>query len=128
VKTGIVIFAHGSRIESANEAVRAVAAEMAREGGFELVEAAFLDLAPPDLGEAIRRLVSQGASRVLVIPYFLTLGTHLQRDLPRIVSEAAGGHRDVEILVTAPLDGHQTLSQILVDRAREVLGDSESSG
>jgi sirohydrochlorin ferrochelatase len=127
VKTGIIIFAHGSRIESANEAVRSVASDMARQGGFDLVETAFLDLAQPNLSEAVSRLASQGASRILVIPYFLTLGTHLQRDLPRIINEAASGNKEVEITMTAPLDGHHTLSRILLDRAREALRTGQES-
>jgi sirohydrochlorin ferrochelatase len=49
VSTGYVVFAHGSSIESANEAVRVVAAEMARRGGFETVVAAFLEGGQPDL-------------------------------------------------------------------------------
>lgn len=126
MRTGIVVFAHGSRTESANEAVRSVAADMAREGGYELVETAFLDLAAPDLSEAVRRLVAHGASRVLVIPYFLTLGTHLRRDLPRLVDEISLNHRGVEIVVTDPLDGHHTLRQILLDRAREALEKKNS--
>lgn len=127
MKTGIIIFAHGSRIESANEAVRSVASDMARQGGFDLVETAFLDLAQPNLSEAVSRLASQGASRILVIPYFLTLGTHLQRDLPRIINEAASGNKEVEITMTAPLDGHHTLSRILLDRAREALRTGQES-
>jgi len=121
MKTGIVIFAHGSRVEEANEAVRAVASEMARKGGYELVETAFLDLAPPDLRQAIARLVSSGASRVVVIPYFLTMGTHLQRDLPRLIDEIASAHEGLEIQITDPLDGHHTLSDILLERAHSVL-------
>ena len=121
MKTGIVIFAHGSRVEEANEAVRAVASEMARKGGYELVETAFLDLAPPDLRQAVARLVSSGAARVVVIPYFLTLGTHLQRDLPRLIDEISSAHEGLEIQITGPLDGHHTLSDILVERAGSAL-------
>ena len=50
MKTGFIVFAHGSRVEGANESVGAVAAELARAGGYELVEAAFLDLRPPAEG------------------------------------------------------------------------------
>ena len=84
-KTGFAVFAHGSKVESANDAVRAVADQLAHDGGYDLVEAAFLELAEPDLNGAVDRLVARGATRVVVIPYFLTLGTHLQRDLPRLV-------------------------------------------
>ena len=122
-KPGFVIFAHGSTVESANEAVREVALEMSRSGGLELVEVAFLDCAPPDLPDAVERMVRRGASRVVVIPYFLTLGTHLQRDLPRIVDGIRGRHTGLDILVTAPLDGHPALAAILLDRAKEAVGE-----
>ena len=121
MKTGIVVFAHGSSVASANRAVEVVAGQMARDGGFDLVIAAFLEQARPDLREAVESLVGQGARRVLVIPYFLTLGIHLQRDLPRIAGELAGAHPGVEIRVTNPLDGHPALAAILVGRAREAL-------
>jgi sirohydrochlorin ferrochelatase len=119
VKTGFVIFAHGSRIEGANESVRAVAAEVSRAGGYDLVEAAFLDLAPPDLESAVGDLVRRGAGRIVLIPYFLTLGTHLDRDLPGIVARASRAHNDVPIDVTPPLNGHPALLEILLERARQ---------
>ena len=122
-KPGFVIFAHGSTVESANEAVRAVASEMCRSGGLELVEAAFLDCAPPNLPDAVERIVRRGATRVVVIPYFLTLGTHLQRDLPRIVDGIRHRHAGLDIRVTAPLDGHPALAAILLDRANKAAGE-----
>jgi sirohydrochlorin ferrochelatase len=121
VKTGIAIFAHGSAIESANEAVRAVAIRFTEQSGIELVEPGFLELGQPDLAGAVRRLIERGAERVVVVPYFLTLGKHLQRDLPRIVQEISSANRSVPIVVTAPLDGHPGLLDALVDRAREAL-------
>lgn len=120
MKTGIIIFAHGSSVASANEAVRRVSAEAAATGGFALYETAFLDV-EPTLLNAASRLISQGADQVLVIPYFLTLGLHLQRDLPRMVREAELQHPGVSIRVAPPLDGHPALSQILADRVRETL-------
>jgi len=116
--TGIVVFAHGSRIESANQAVRDVAERLADSRSF-LVEPAFLELGQPDLAGAVARLVSRGAERIAVIPYFLTMGTHLQRDLPRLASEVARRYQNVDIHVTEPLDGHPALLQALLDRASQ---------
>jgi sirohydrochlorin ferrochelatase len=121
VTRGIVVFAHGSRIESANEAVRAVAAELARQGGFEHVEAAFLELGQPDLEGAVVHLASAGIQSILIIPYFLTLGLHLERDLPRITQDIANKYKDLQITVTPPLDGHPGLVAVLLDRARTFL-------
>ena len=98
--TGFIVFAHGSRIESANQAVRDVAVQMAASGQH-IVEAAFLELGQPDLTAAAALLIARGAKRIIVIPYFLTLGTHMQRDLPRLAQATlprSRGHRDADHL------------------------------
>lgn len=120
MKRGIVVFGHGSPVASANEAVRAIAARAAVEGAWALFETAFLE-AEPRLGEAIRKLAASGAEEILVLPYFLTLGLHLQRDLPKLVDDLSQAN-GIRIRVADPLDGHPQLSRILVDRA---LGCSE---
>jgi sirohydrochlorin ferrochelatase len=121
MKTGIAIFAHGSAIESANDAVREVVRQFETLSGYELVEPSFLELGKPDLAEAVARLVERGADRIIVTPYFLTLGKHLQRDLPRIVGEIEKLHPGVQIRITPPLDGHPSLAAILMDRAGEAM-------
>jgi sirohydrochlorin ferrochelatase len=113
---GIIVFAHGSRVESANEAVRSVAAELARQGGFR-VEAAFLELGTPDLEGAAGRLVQAGVDSITVIPYFLTLGLHMERDLPPLIQNISNKYNGLQIAVTSPLDGHPALVQALLDRA-----------
>ena len=118
---GIVVFAHGSSVEAANAAVRDVAAAMQHEGGFALVEVAFLDCTEPTLSQSVQHLVDLGAARILVIPYFLTLGTHLQRDLPILVDAVAREHAGLRIAVAQPLDGHPALVQILLERSRQAL-------
>ena len=118
---GIILFAHGSRVEEANAAVSAVAAQLAQDVSHGVVIPAFLELAEPDLPKAVEDLVSRGVQRIVVIPYFLTLGIHLQRDLPRIVEDIQRIHPSVSMHVTAPLDGHPALRQIVADRAQEAL-------
>lgn len=114
-----VVFAHGSSVESANDAVRMVASDMAARGGFDLVRAAFLEGGRPDLSAAVAELAALGADRVVVVPYFLTLGLHLQRDLPRLIEPLRTTHPGLTIEVTGPLDGHPGMVDALVDRARE---------
>jgi sirohydrochlorin cobaltochelatase len=103
--------------------VRKVAAELARAGGFEHVLPAFLELGTPDLGTAAGQAVANGARSITVIPYFLTLGLHLERDLPRLIDGIALAHPGIGIRVAAPLDGHPALVQALLDRARKPASD-----
>ena len=119
--TGYIVFAHGSSVESANDAVRSVAAEMSLKGDFDAVVAAFLEGGKPDLATAIDGLAERMA-RIVVVPYFLTLGLHLQRDLPRLIEACRRDHPGIEIEVTPPLDGHPGMVDALVDRARAALG------
>src|SRR5579862_809191 len=121
-RAGIVVFGHGSSVASANDAVRAIAAKAAREGAWDLYETAFLEAAPL-LDAAVGNLISSGATEVLVLPYFLTLGIHLQRDLPKLVAELSRKH-GIAIRVAPPLDGHPELSRILVSRAAELAAAS----
>jgi sirohydrochlorin ferrochelatase len=121
VSTGLVVFAHGSRIEDANQGVRSIAAELARAGSFDHVEPAFLELGQPDLAGAVARLAGRGVRHIIVLPYFLTLGVHLERDLPRIVADLALRYTGIEMRVTPPLEGHPALVQILLDRVKEYL-------
>jgi sirohydrochlorin ferrochelatase len=114
---GIIVFAHGSRVESANEAVRNVAAGLSRAGGFDHVEAAFLELGDPDLEGAARRLAAAGVDSITVIPYFLTLGLHMERDLPPLIEKISNTYNGLRIALTEPLDGHPGLVQALLDRA-----------
>jgi sirohydrochlorin ferrochelatase len=109
VSTAVILFAHGSPLEAANEAVR----QLAREVG---AETAFLEPAHPTLPEAVNRLAACGTRRIVVVPYFLTLGLHMERDLPRIVDELRSVHEGMEIRVTPPLDGHPALAGIIRDR------------
>lgn len=116
--TGYIVFAHGSSVESANQAVRAVAAEMADRGDLKEVVAAFLDGGQPNLQGAVRELAGRNVRRVVVIPYFLTLGLHLQRDLPKLIERARLANPGLEIEMTPPLDGHPAMVEALLDRAR----------
>ena len=120
-RAGVIFFAHGSSIESANDAVRHVARAAAQLGAFDLWQAAFLEGGAPDLAAAVAALHQAGATRIVVVPYFLTLGLHLQRDLPRIVADLSGIYKGIEIVCGDPLDGHPGLPQILAQRAREAL-------
>src|SRR4029078_7446770 len=80
-RAAVLLIAHGSRHPEANDDLHELAARVAERGGHPIVEACFLELADPDLAAGGARCVARGASRVLMIPYFLSAGVHLLRDL-----------------------------------------------
>lgn len=125
--TGLVVFAHGSRIEAANEGVRAVTAEVKNRGAFHLAETAYLELGVPDLPGAVDRLVHAGARRIVVVPFFLTLGVHLQRDLPALIAGLRSQYPQVRIEVTEGLEGHPALADAVLSRVKDCVDGGSRS-
>ncbi len=121
--TAILLIAHGSRHEPANLDLRRMAADLARTGDSPIVEPAFLELAEPDIPMAGLCCVSRGAGRVLMIPYFLSAGVHLIRDLTAERDRLSARHPGVTFVLGLPLGPHPLLQQLVRLRVRELETD-----
>jgi sirohydrochlorin ferrochelatase len=126
-RTAVLLIAHGSRQRAANDDLHELAARMRLEDAYAIVEACFLELADPDIAAGASRCVSEGATRVLMIPYFLSAGVHLQRDLTAARDELTRQHSDVEFLLGMPLGPHPLLDHLVTIRVRELEALSDPS-
>src|SRR4051812_6520910 len=81
MRKALLLVAHGSRQADANADLYHVVEEMRQRGGHAVVEGAFLELAEPGIDEGGARCVGQGAQSVVLVPYFLSSGVHVRRDL-----------------------------------------------
>lgn len=117
--TAVLLIAHGSRHAPANDDLHQLAERYATLGNYPIVEACFLELAEPDILIGGDRCVARGARRVLMIPYFLSAGVHLIRDLAAARDELRGRHADVEFRLGPPLGPHPLLDQLIAERVRQ---------
>ncbi|TWT32590.1 CbiX/SirB N-terminal domain-containing protein [Blastopirellula retiformator] len=118
---GIVVVDHGSRRAASNELLLDVVQLFRQTTGREIVEAAHMELAEPSIAAAFARCVDQGATLVVVHPYFLSPGRHWSEDIPRLAAEAAANHPGVRHLVTAPLGLHTKMAEIMAERVEVCL-------
>lgn len=125
--TGVILFAHGSPVPEANESLAALARQVAENLDAAFVTAAFLDSAQPDLGAAMAEAARRGISRVVVMPYFLTVGLHLRRDLPRLIAEQRAHFPELEILVSESLEGYPGMVEAVLGRVREALNTARDA-
>jgi sirohydrochlorin ferrochelatase len=116
----VLLIAHGSRHASANDDLHQLAARLMAGSSFSIVEASFLELAEPDILQGGDRCVARGATRVLMIPYFLSAGVHLQRDLTAARDALQSRHPKVEFRLGPALGPHPLLDQLVLERIREV--------
>src|ERR1700736_5770457 len=81
MKTALLLIAHGSRQNDANADLHYFAAVLRERGDYPIVEASFLELAEPNIEQGTELCVAQGADCVVLLPYFLSAGIHVRRDL-----------------------------------------------
>lgn len=123
VLSAVLVVGHGSRREEANRDVREVARRIGVRGDYPLIEAAFLEIAHPDISEGFARLVEQGARHITVHPYFLSPGRHTRGDIPVEVKRAASEHSGITYSITEPLTAHDLVIEASIERIRETCGD-----
>jgi sirohydrochlorin ferrochelatase len=118
--TAVLLIAHGSREPSANADLHELAARLSAAGDHPIVVACFLELAEPDIPTGGDRCVARGVTRVLMVPYFLSAGVHLRRDLTAARDELNGRHPGVEFRLGPPLGPHLLLDSLVAARIREL--------
>src|SRR5437870_2574444 len=117
MRTALQLIAHGSRQAEANADLFFVAKELRLRGQFDVVEASFLELAEPSIESGAALCVSQGADRVILLPYFLSAGVHVQRDLTQARDRLAARYPHVEFCLAEPLGRHPLLLEVVGYRA-----------
>src|SRR5262245_5424074 len=117
--TALLLIAHGSRQDEANADLYYVVQAMRRRGRYAFVEASFLELAEPTIEEGAARCVQQGARCLVLLPYFLSAGVHVRRDLTEVRDRLAERYPHAEFRLAEPLGRHPLLLEVVAERARE---------
>jgi sirohydrochlorin ferrochelatase len=125
---GCIIVDHGSRSLESNQLLHAVVqAFIARyQGTFPIVELAHMELVKPGIADAYARCVERGAQTIVVCPFFLAPGKHMQEDIPRLAAEAASAFPGTTVTVAAPLGADDLIVQLLQKRAEAAVAELAS--
>jgi sirohydrochlorin ferrochelatase len=119
-RTAVLLISHGSREHGANSDLHELARRIRNSGACAIVEPCFLELAEPDIPTGAQRCITQGATLVLMVPYFLSAGIHLRRDLAAARAELSRRHPGVEFRLGPPLGPHSLLDTLVSARIREL--------
>ncbi len=127
-RLGLVVVDHGSRRVESNTAHEQLVRDWAATREYCAVEPADMELAEPTISDAFTRCVEQGATTMVVAPYFLGPGRHWDRDIPTLAAEAAAAHPGVRWLVSAPLGPDPRLLDLLEARVAACAAHAEGTG
>ena len=112
----ILLVDHGSVKAEANELLGEIVRLVERIAPDYHVEAAHMELAPPDIADAVAACVKAGSTDITVMPYMLAPGRHSTDDIPRMALEAAERHEGVRVRVSEPLGADSRLPEIILTR------------
>ena len=123
----IVLFSHGSVLCGSEKNVLGLAARMRERGDAPVVEAGFLNYTEPSFAQAVESCARQGATRIVIAPYFLVSGKFVVRDLPGAISAVREAHPDIEFITADVIGFHPILAEaILASAAAGVPGQNDT--
>lgn len=121
IKTAVIILGHGSKLKMANYTIRKVAREIKSKRGLGIVKPAYLQLCQPSLQRTIKKITTMGCKRVIIVPFFLFMGNHVKRDIPKVIRQEAKIYKYVEFVYARHLGQDPRISDIVLDCINEAL-------
>lgn len=117
----LIIAAHGSRKNSSNEEIAALAERVGVKGqaDFQWVDHAFLQFAEPLIETKLDELVAKGASQIVIFPLFIGSGSHVLTDIPELVEKAQEKYPDLQIKVTRHLGRIESVEDAILEEVRD---------
>ena len=123
-QTAVVIVGRGSSDPDANADLYKVARLLWDSRGLALVEPAFVSLAQPSVPAALDRCRLLGATRIVVVPYFLFTGILVDRIADQVAAWGAA-HTEIDARPGPHLGADPRIARLVVDRYAEALaGDA----
>lgn len=118
----LLLVAHGSRRQQSNDEVKILAEKLRQfqSNQYDIIHAAFLELAVPLIPDGIKQCIDEGARKVTVLPYFLNSGRHVIEDIPEIVTDTAKDFPDIDINIAPHLGSSELMLDLLTSTANSV--------
>jgi len=118
-KKGIIVLAHGSRAERADNVLSSLVDKFSSEVDYEYVERAAMELTEPTLADKVEDLAGRGVEKIIVLPLFLFPGIHVQEDIPAMMEKLEENYPKIEFKLGEIVGDDDKLVDILKDRLRE---------
>lgn len=119
VKQAIILLGHGSRVPDAGSAMETVAERLREQAAYDIVETCYMSRLGPRISEAMKKCAEQGATRIILIPYFLHGGIHTIIDIPSTMKEEAERYPDINIIYGKNLGFDDVLIDLVKKRVEE---------
>lgn len=115
----ILLIGHGSSDKRAKDAFLYTVRDL--EKFFKNVNFCFLELEPPDIDEGVRNCLNSNPDSIVVVPYFLHKGIHIQRDILIDLDKALKKYNFSNIFIC----NHIGVDPLIIDLVISLAKDAE---
>lgn len=121
----LILFSHGSLLCGAGEALDVHADRLRQTGEWDMVAVGYMNYSEPTFAESVAECAGRGATKVLVLPFFLIPGYFVTKSLPEQLEAAKAAHPHLEFTVAAAIGFDMGLADALIAGAQAPLGPDE---
>jgi len=125
-KMAVMLLAHGTKEPEASEPVHQYAKALADSTGL-WVEPCLREFIEPSVPTVVQKMVSKGAKRIVVVPFFLFKSGHVSRDITNDLAREEEKHPEVHFEVGEPIGYDERLLPVLKNRLEELLKKTGSA-
>ncbi len=118
-KTALLLIAHGSRRQAANDDLLALAEMIRAKNLFAVIEVSYLEVVEPTIPQGAANCLKHGVEELLMFPYFLSAGDHVTKDLQQHRDQFAQEYPTVQFRLCPPLGLHPLMLEIVMSRIAE---------
>ncbi len=117
IMKALLLLAHGSRSKQSNIEVFNIANKLRNKCSeqYKIIHPAFLELSAPLIPEGIKMCVDDGATSILVLPYFLNSGRHVLEDIPNVINETEKLYPEVTIIIAPHIGTSELMEEVLMN-------------
>jgi len=124
IKKALILMGHGSRVPGAGSSMEQVAERLIETGRFDVVETCYMSRLGPAFPDVLKKCIDQGATEVMLIPYFLNMGLHIRVDIPTMLRREAEKYPGLKIIFGKNLGYDELLVELVkkrIDESSELL-------
>ncbi len=121
----MLVVGHGSRDADGVDEFWVLASTIRAAASDLLTGFGFIELASPNVDEAIDDLVAAGATEIVSVPLVLLAAGHLKNDGPAALARARARHPEVHFSLARDLGIEPGVLEIAADRIRDAAGDAD---
>ena len=121
----LILFSHGSLLCGAGEALDTHAERLRQTGDWPLVSVGYMNYSEPTFAAAVASVTAEGATRIIVLPFFLVPGYFVTQTLPKQLKAVQADYPHLEFVVADAIGYDTGLADALIAAAQAPLGPDQ---